>query len=61
MTHAPSDGPRLASHQETREGRGRKTVTAPRLCDGNGAPLSKAASAAVITSPLPQIQITWKM
>lgn len=55
MTHAPSDGPRLASHVEVREGRGRKTVAAPRLCDGNGAPLSKAASAAVMIPLLSQI------
>lgn len=55
MTHAPSDGHRQAPHKEALQGRGRKTVTAPRLCDRNGAPLSKAASAAGIISFLPQI------
>lgn len=43
-THTPSNGQRWASYKEAREGSDRKTDTAPRLCDGKGALLSKAAS-----------------
>lgn len=54
--HTPSDGQRQASHKEAPEGRGKKTGTAPHLSDSrNGAPLSKAASAVVIISFLPQM------
>lgn len=54
MTHTPSDG-RGRLHTRKLSKAGIKTVTAPHLCDRNGAPLSKAASAAVIISFLPQI------
>lgn len=54
MTHA-SLMDRQASYKEALEGRDKKTVTAPQLCDRNGAPLSKADSTAVIISFLLQI------
>lgn len=37
MTYTPSDGQRQASYKEALECRDKKTVTAPHLCDRNGA------------------------
>lgn len=53
LTHLLTDEDGLHTRKLSKAGV--KTVTAPHLCDRNGAPLSKAASAAVIISFLPQI------
>lgn len=54
MTHAPSDGPRLASHVEAVRVGGERRLQ-HHVYVTEWSPASRAASAAVIGSLLPQI------